>query len=255
MPLKRRIAELKLAMNWLRWLDGMRHESIAILNIPAAQLYVYAQDKQVLQSRVVVGKANTPTPTLSSTISEVILYPYWHVPNKIATRELLPRIKRDIGYLSANQFQVLNTQGRVINPYSINWHALSASYFPYKIRQSTGCDNSLGIVKFNFYNPFSVYLHDTPNKSLFSYNKRYYSHGCMRLEMFEDMAHLLLGRNRVAIDTLISQGCLESEAPTTLEAENPVPIFVIYSTLWYTPEGSLKFYDDVYDRLPALLKW
>lgn len=253
-PLGRRIREMKLALNWLRWLEGLRHKNILLLNIPSAQIYVYNQDSLVLVSKAVVGKKKTPTPTLSSTITEVILYPYWHVPKKIAVKELLPRIKNNIGFLEENNYQVLNLKGQVVDPYKISWQHLHAGYFPYTIRQSTGCDNSLGIVKFNFYNPFSVYLHDTPNKILFGYNRRYYSHGCMRVEMYQDVAHMLLGRNSVAIDTLIEKGCLDQQSPIVLEAENPLPVMVIYATVWYAVDGSVKFYEDIYEKLPALLR-
>ncbi len=253
-PINRRIKEIKLAMNWLRWMQGLRQNNILVLNIPSAQIYIYNQDSLVLESKAVVGKKNTPTPQLSSTITEVILYPYWHVPKKIAVKELLPRIRSNIGYLEENNYQVLNLKGQLVNPYQVSWNKLDAGYFPYTIRQSTGCDNSLGIVKFNFYNPFSVYLHDTPNKILFGYNKRYYSHGCMRVEMFQEMAHMLLGRNHIAIDSLIEKGCLDQQSPIVLEVENPLPVMVIYSTVWYTANGSMKFYEDIYDKLPALLR-
>ena len=253
-PISQRIDELKLAMNWMRWLDELRQKSVAVLNIPAAMLFVYSSDSMIIDSRMVVGKRSTPTPILSSYISEVILYPYWHVPAKIATKELLPNIRYNIEYLEENNFQVLDKQGRVVDPRSINWKSLGPGNFPYTIRQSTGCDNSLGIVKFNFYNPYSVYLHDTPVKTLFAYSKRYYSHGCMRVEKFVELAHYLLGSNRVAIDTLLQQGCVNQQSPVVIEIENGLPLFVIYSTLWFSREGELKFYDDVYGRLSQLAR-
>lgn len=249
-PLKRKIEELKATLNYLRWIDQIKRNSfVLLLNIPSAYLMIYDNGEIVLDSKVVVGKATTHTPTLTSTITEVILYPYWNVPYKIATRELLPAIKRNVGYIEANNFQVLNKEGRVLNPYSINWSGLSAGYFPYVIRQSTGCDNSLGIVKFNFYNPFTVYLHDTPYKALFSFSKRYFSHGCMRVEKPIELAHLLLGRNSIAIDTLTAKGCLNQQAPKIVDVERQLPIIILYSTVWYNKDGEIKFYDDVYDKL------
>ena len=248
-PLRKRIEELKSALNYLRWIEQIRQTSVLLLNIPSAYLMVYENGKIILDSKVVVGKPATPTPTLTSTITEVILYPYWNVPNKIATREILPSIKRDIGFLNRGNYQVLNSQGKVVDPYKINWHSLSTSYFPYTIRQSTGCDNALGIVKFNFYNPFTVYLHDTPYKGLFSFNKRYFSHGCMRVDNYLELAHFLLGRNRKAIDTLTAKGCLYQQAPKPVPVERDLPIIILYSTVWYNKEGVIKFYDDVYRYL------
>ena len=178
----------------------------------------------------------------------MILYPYWNVPYKIATRELLPSIKRNRGYLAANNFQVLDKNGRILNPYSINWSSFSTSYFPYTIRQSTGCDNSLGLLKFNFYNPFTVYLHDTPAKGLFTLNKRYFSHGCMRVEKPVEFGQLLLGRNRMAIDTLTIKGCLKSQAPKSVPTEEKLPVVVMYSTAWYDSTGRVIFFEDIYHR-------
>lgn len=249
-PIAVRIRELKTALNTLRWLhDLKRNESVLVINLPSAYLMLYDKGKVIMDSRIIVGKGSTPTPVLASRIKEVILYPYWNVPHSIATRELLPSIKRNIGYLAAHNYQILNKEGRILNPYSINWKALSPAYFPYVIRQSTGCDNALGIIKFNFYNPFTVYLHDTPSKGLFSLNKRYFSHGCMRLENYRDLAHYLLGSNRIAFDTLTVKGCLLQQAPKTVPVEQALPVVVLYQTAWYDKAGTVRFYEDVYRRI------
>ena len=248
-PIRQRIHELKLALNYLRWLEQIKQtSSVLILNLPAAGFMVYREGNMILDSKVIAGKKTTPSPTLTSTITEVILYPYWMVPNKIATKELLPSIKRNIGFLEEGNYQVINKQGRVVDPYSINWHALSAGYFPYIIRQSTGCDNALGIVKFNFYNPFTVYLHDTPGKSLFSFNKRFFSHGCMRVEKPIELAHLLLGSNSIAIDTLTAKGCINQQSPLVVNVEKRLPVIIMYSTAWYNRNGEVRFYDDIYEK-------
>lgn len=249
-PLDRRKKELVLAINYVRWLNEIKtkHELI-VLNIPSATLFTYDKGNMILDSRVIVGKPSTRTPTLSSKISEVIMYPYWNVPNKIAVRELLPSIKRDMGFLERNNFQVLNKQGKILNPNKISWHSLSASNFPYQIRQSTGCDNSLGIVKLNFYNPFTVYLHDTPGKGLFFLNKRYFSHGCMRVEKAIELAKLVAGNYAETIDEIENKGCTINQAPLTLQADKPMNLMVLYSTAWYDNTGAISFFDDVYEKL------
>lgn len=252
-PLRQRIKELKNALNTFRWLEGLKQRGIVLfLNIPSANFFVYESGKLVLYSRVIVGKPSTPTPTLTSTITEVVLYPYWMVPHKIAVNELLPSIKKNIGFLELGNFQVLNKNGKVVNPYAINWQSLNKGYFPYIIRQSTGCDNSLGLVKFNFDNPFTVYIHDTPGKILFSSARRFYSHGCMRIEKPQELALLVLGRDRIKIDTLTAKGCLNHQSPTVVKAEKPLPIVVLYSPVWYTEKGELRFYNDVYKRVMPL---
>lgn len=254
-PVATRIEELKIALNQLRWLQKARQtEDVVLVNIPSANLLVYDNNRLILGSKIIVGKSSTPTPTFTSRISEIILYPYWHVPNKIAVNELLPAVKRNVGYLDANNYQVLNRNGAVVSPWKINWSSLSASNFPYIIRQSTGCDNSLGIVKLNFYTPYGVYLHDTPGKSLFSYQKRYYSHGCMRVEKAIELAHLVLKGNEIAIDTLEEKGCLLHQSPLVVPANNQMALFVLYNTAWIDQDMNIIFCDDVYKKNKAVFK-
>lgn len=235
----------------MRYLVGIReHGNLVLLNIPSANIYIYISDTIALYSKVIVGKPATPTPTLSSRITEVIVYPYWHVPFKIATKEILPLIKRNIGYLADNDMQVLDKNGKVLNPAKINWQSLSTSYFPYVLRQSTGCDNALGVLKFNFYSPYSVYLHDTPDKGLFYLNKRYFSHGCMRVEKPVEFSQILLKEKASDIDTLIRQ-CLKEQKPKTIRLTESLPLVVLYSTAWYTAQGEIRFYDDIYRKSVA----
>ncbi len=252
-PISYRIEELKLALNAVRWFVATTTTStVVIVNIPSANLLVYENGKVILESRVVVGKRSTPTHTFCSRITEVILYPYWVVPKKIATTELLPLIKRNVGYLDENAMQVINLQGRVMDPDSINWNSLSTTYFPYILRQSPGCNNSLGLVKLNAYNPFNNYLHDTPWKFLFSFNKRYFSHGCIRVEKPVELARIVLEDNQQAVDTVIRKGCLENQYPIAIKASNTVPVFVIYQTAWLDSSGTVRFEEDIYQRLRHL---
>ena len=248
-PVSTRIRQLSLAINYYRWLYCLsRTEKVIVVNIPAAYLKVYSEGKAVLEMRMIVGKPATPTPTLSSRIKDVILYPYWTVPHSIATKELLPAIKRDLSYIDVNSYQVLNKQGKIMDPSTINWSSLSSAYFPYIIRQSTGCDNALGLVKLDFYNPYSVYLHDTPSKSLFMLNKRYFSHGCMRLENPMELGYLVLGDNWIAIDTLEQKGCLHNQSPITVPVSQQLPVVVWYNPAGTAKNGRLVYYEDIYNR-------
>jgi murein L,D-transpeptidase YcbB/YkuD len=232
-PLTARLKQLSRAINYYRWLYCLtRKQPVVVVNIPAAYMKVYSEGNTIMEMRVIVGKPSTTTPTLASTITEVILYPYWMVPQSIATKELLPAIKRNPGYIDAHGYQVLNRQGRIMDPYSINWLALSSKNFPYLIRQSTGCDNALGLLKLNFHNPYSVYLHDTPSKSLFMLNKRFFSHGCMRMEKPTELAHLVMANNEIAIDTLT----------------------VWYNTAGINTAGKIVYFEDVYHKFSSLVK-
>jgi len=255
LPLSARTEELKAAMNTIRWLRCISRQSpVFVVNIPSATLIVYKDGEVLLESKVIVGKRSTPTPTLAGKITEVVLYPYWVVPQKIATRELLPLIRRNIGYLDANNMQVLNMNGKVVNPANIDWHKLSPSYFPYVLRQSTGCDNSLGLVKLNFYSPYGVYLHDTPWKVLFNFNKRYFSHGCIRVQKAIELAHFLLQENTIAIDTLEEKGCLRNQSPIAVPVSEKIPVFVLYNTAWVDSASIVQFNEDIYEKLSFRFK-
>ncbi len=249
-PINKRLQQLKLAINSYRWLSCLsQQQPVVVVNIPSTHLTVYYQREPVLLMRVIAGKPSTPTPTLSSAINEVILYPYWHVPYSIATKELLPLIKKNPAYIDANSYQVLNQQGKIMDPYAISWHLYSTSYFPFLIRQSTGCDNALGLIKFNFYNPFSVYLHDTPGKPLFALNKRFFSHGCIRLENPMELGHLILKNNPIAIDTLEQKGCLRNQQPVIVPVQESMPVIVWYNMIGIDSTDRVIFFEDIYKKL------
>ena len=248
-PVANRIRQLNLSINYYRWLSCLtKNQSVIVVNLPAAYLKVYKNHYIITEMKMVVGKKSTPTPTLSSTLNEVILYPYWHVPFSIATKEILPILKRNPGYINSGNYQVLNRSGAIVDPYTVNWHSLSTAYFPYLIRQSTGCDNALGLLKLNFYNPYSVYLHDTNSKNLFGLNKRFFSHGCMRLEKPMELGHLALSKNSIAIDTLEQKGCLRNKAPITVHADEHMPIIVWYNPAGVDLKGQVLFFEDVYGK-------
>ena len=248
-PIQIRLQQLNLSLNYYKWFTcAIQNQKAIVVNIPAANLKVYNKDFTILEMKMIVGKKSTPTPTLTSTVEEVILYPYWHVPYSIAIKELLPIIKRNPGYIHTGNYQVLNKAGSIIDPYSINWQLLNKGNFPYLIRQSTGCDNALGLLKLNFNNPFGVYLHDTPVKSLFKLNKRYLSHGCMRMEKPNEIGHLVLSNNPQAIDTLEQKGCLRNQSPIKVSADEKLPVIVWYNPVGIESTGHLVFYEDIYEK-------
>ena len=243
-----KIQQIIVTMNFYRWVHHFNFPRFIVVNVGAATLHYYENDKDVLFSKMIVGKASTRTPRFSATCHEVILYPYWNVPRTIAVKELLPKYKRSPARVDAENMQVLNAQGKIVSPYSVKWSQYSASYFPFRLRQSTGCDNSLGIIKFNLTSPFDVYLHDTNSKGLFKTANRYRSHGCMRVEKAIELGNLLLNNK---LDTAYLQACIKGEKPVTMKLENPVPVFVIYATAEKEENGGVIYYKDVY-RLQQL---
>jgi murein L,D-transpeptidase YcbB/YkuD len=233
------------AMNFNRWLNRFDLERYAVINIPAAELNVHDSSGNVLLNmRVIVGKNSTRTPCMTAPIREVITYPYWNVPRSIAIKEMLPKIKKNVGYLASQRLQVFGANGQEINPVNINWQGLSATNFPYRLRQTTGCDNALGVIKFNLISPFDVYLHDTNQRSLFTRPNRWLSHGCIRLQKPIELANLLFGRARFPDNFL--EICLKDQTPRTEKLDAPFPVFIVYQPAALDTTGKVAFYPDVY---------
>jgi murein L,D-transpeptidase YcbB/YkuD len=184
-----------------------------------------------------------------SRVSDIIVFPYWMVPDKIAVKELLPVIRKNLAYLDANNFEVLDRKGRLVNPADIDWQSMGPGNFPYKLRQSTGCDNSLGIIKINFYSPYDVYLHDTPYRNFFSFYKRYYSHGCIRVEQARELAGRLLKDRKTQMDSLIANAAAHDQQPFSISLPVHVPVMVVYQTAWLDENNRVHFYGDVYGKL------
>jgi L,D-transpeptidase YcbB len=248
--LERRTGSVTRALNTVRWMNCLTswNEFAIVVNIPSANLLLYNRGKIIFESRVIVGARSTRTPLFVSKLTDVTIYPYWNVPKSIAVKELLPMIKKDIRYLENNNFQILDEYGKVIDPYRLDWHSLNASNFPYSIRQSTGCDNSLGLIKLNINHPNNIYLHDTPWKVLFESANRFYSHGCIRVEKAKDLAHIILKENSVAVDTLKEAENTTRHRPTVLKLDKDIPVLVLYNTAWYNAEGEVRYYSDIYSK-------
>lgn len=240
---------LMRAANDYRWLNAVRSQQrIVLVNIPSAQLKVYEGSAVTLQMKIILGKLSTPTKTLSTYINQVTINPYWTVPKSIIVNEMVPKIQKDIQYLSNNRLAVLNENYKVMDPHQINWATIDLENFPYIIRQATGCENALGILKLEFENPFSMYLHDTPEKQLFKNKNRFLSHGCMRMEKPIEMGRLLLSNNLNAIDTLDLTKCDLNQKPVFLPVSIKTPLIVWYSQVDFDSNNNLMFYKNIYNR-------
>lgn len=240
------IKQLTTSLNYFRWIHHFKFDQCIVVNIASATLRYYENDSIKLQMKVVVGKPSTKTPRFAAHCNQVILYPYWNVPTSIALNELLPKIKRRPGAIDDMNMQLVDGNGKVINHYIVNWKSISRNYFPYRLRQSTGCDNSLGVIKFNVTDPYSVYLHDTNNKTAFLSGYRYYSHGCIRVEEPVELGNLLLN-NR--LDTNFLKACYKEQKPMPVDLITPIPVIVIYSLAETDKADKIRYYKDVYSLL------
>jgi murein L,D-transpeptidase YcbB/YkuD len=253
-PLNSRVNQIKESLNYWRWTGRLKEHEFILVNIPAATLRIVESDSaKDISMRVIVGKNATQTPSFTSYITKVITYPYWNVPFSIATKEMLPKIRKDLSYLDENNLQVLNAKGVEIDPQTVDWNRYSAKYFPYRLRQSTGCDNSLGVLKFELNSPYSIYLHDTNVKGLFANKSRFLSHGCVRVEKPMILAQFLLhgGLDSATVSEL--NNCIKDEEPKEFKLKKRFPVLIFYMTADIDENGNLKFYNDVYgmEKKPA----
>ena len=238
--------QLTTSINFYRWIHHFNFDKYIVVNIPSATLLYYEHDSMKLRMKVVVGKPSTKTPQFAAHCSQVILYPYWNVPVSIALNELLPEFKRNPEDIDILNMQLIDGKGKIVNHHKLNWKVYSRSYFPFRIRQSTGCDNSLGVIKFNLTSPLGVYLHDTNNKTAFLSSYRYYSHGCIRIEGPIKLANYLLPN---LIDSTFLASCLKDQVPFPINLIKAVPVFVVYQTAEADIKNVVKYYKDVYGLL------
>ncbi|MEZ4903685.1 MAG: L,D-transpeptidase family protein [Spirosomataceae bacterium] len=242
-PVSVRIKQIMLNMERLRWVPAEMEQDMLLVNIPEFKLHVFEQGKQLWLCNVVVGKEATKTSIFKGNLSNVVLNPYWVVTNNIINNEILPRLKRNPGYLARNNMEVVSG-GKVLNPYSINWNAYKKNA-PFTIRQKPGKSNSLGKVKFLFPNSYSIYLHDTPSKSLFGESRRAFSHGCIRVAEPEKLAlHVL--KNNPAWSAEKLETIWKSGKEKWINVSPPLPVYIAYFTTWVDNTGQLNFRKDLY---------
>lgn len=244
-PDSSRIRQLTTALNIYRWIHHHPFTRYIVINIASATLRYYEADTVRLQMRVVVGKPSTRTPRFAAWSDNLVLYPYWNVPTKIAVNEFFPIFKHAPGMVDAMNMQILDGKGRVVDPATIEWSRWNRQNFPYSMRQSTGCDNALGVLKFNLNSPYDVYMHDTNLKAAFLFPNRYLSHGCIRLEKPFELGVLV----EPTLDTAVLTAGLKDQRPRTVRITQPVPVFVVYLTADVNNEGKLAYYRDVYHLL------
>ncbi|MEO8412417.1 MAG: L,D-transpeptidase family protein [Ginsengibacter sp.] len=223
------------------------------VNLPGYYLEVWDHDTLVIHSKVIVGKPDTRTPVLTSLITDMVTYPQWTIPESIIKKDILPALKKDPGYLARKGFNLVDAKGDVVNPFTINWAKYSKG-IPWKVMQGSGDDNALGILKFNFNNPYSVYLHDTNQRYLFGNSKRALSHGCVRVQKWQELA-FYIARNdslnkteqqHLSYTTDSIKTWLANKDRKRIIVKNRLPLFIEYTTC-EARKDKLVFYEDIYN--------
>jgi L,D-transpeptidase YcbB len=233
-------------------------ENYVWVNLPGFNLRVINRDTVVFSSKVIVGAPITHSPQLTSDISNFITMPQWTVPYSIIFKEMLPKIRKDSNFLASENLMVIDENDSVIDPHTINWYRLSKTHFPYQLKQRQGDDNSLGVIKFNFRNKYSVYLHDTNVRWMFGKSYRAISHGCIRVKEWDKLANYLVRNDSTLTGTL-------KIPPDTIKAYiargekhmfsgfRKLPLYIRYFTC-EGKDGRIQFYEDIYDEDRTLIQ-
>jgi murein L,D-transpeptidase YcbB/YkuD len=249
--LDHRIKQLIINMERWRWLPENLGSRFIYVNIADYNLKLYENNQLVMEMKTIVGKEQRSTPVFSDTIKYLVINPYWYVPESIAVEDKLPLIKKDYNYLKENHYSLFKYTGNnkleEIDPAKIDWSKIDKDNFNYLLRQNPGDHNALGRVKFMFPNKFSIYLHDTPGRYLFSENERGFSSGCIRIEKPIDLAEYLLADqekwNREKIEEEMTK-----DKEKIVYLNKPIKIYLQYNTAWVDSLGNLNFREDIYNR-------
>ncbi len=227
-PAMKRVEQILMNMNRMRWLASEPKGNLIVVNIPEFELHVYKSNQKLFDMDVVVGKEGHSTMMFNGNLNQVVFSPYWNIPESIVKNEVLPEMEKDDNYLDKENMEITgNENGLPV------------------IRQKPGDKNALGRVKFLFPNNFNIYLHDTPAKSLFESDKRAYSHGCIRVKEPEKLAEYVL-RNQPDWTPEKIEKAMNSGDEQFVRVKNPIPVIITYYTAWVDESGKLNFRDDIY---------
>lgn len=237
-------------MERLRWLsDTLRNAELILVNVANFQLDYLNKLDTVLTAKVIVGEEYNESPVFSAPMTYIAFSPYWNIPTSITNDEIIPQLKKNPNYLAQKDMEVVNSSGEPVKPKSSDW---SVEPFPYLIRQKPGGSNSLGLVKFMFPNEYSIYIHDTPARSLFDRENRALSHGCIRIQDPAKFAALLLEDDPTWTAEKIDSA-MHQEKEQIVQLKKHIPVVIFYLTFWADSNGDPNFRSDIYNRDPEVL--
>lgn len=247
-----RVDQIRLNLERHRWFISDIEPTYILVNIAGFTLNYVENGRYRWGTRVIVGQPYRETPVFKADMQYIVLNPEWVIPPTILAKDALPAIRKSRSYLERKKLRVIDSNGRVVSPSSIDWSQYTASNFPYRLQQSAGDHGALGRIKFMMPNKHVIYLHDTPGKDLFEKSTRTFSSGCIRVENPLDLAELVLKDtlqwSRRNIEAAIATG-----KTTTVSLPRRIPVFLLYLTA--VAEGEEVFFrEDVYGRDGSLLK-
>jgi len=252
-PLAARVAQIELSMERLRWLPPFPPQPVIVVDIPAYRLWAFdGPDDHVppaLAMDVIVGNAmDTRTPVFADTLRAIELSPYWNVPTSITTKEIVPRLRRDPGYLAREGFEIVGGGGvrATLDPATLA--ALEAGSL--RLRQRPGPRNPMGSIKFVLPNNLAIFLHDTSSPRLFARQRRDLSHGCIRVADPVALARFALAGTDW--DDARIRAAMQAGTPSRARLARPITVLVFYATAFADASGAVHFFPDIYGHDRAL---
>ncbi|MCX5493619.1 L,D-transpeptidase family protein [Kaistia dalseonensis] len=241
-----RLGQLQTNLVRLRSMSGFLGDRYVMVNIPAAAVEVVEGTRVVSRHTAVVGRIERETPILASKIYQIRFNPFWTVPASIIRKDLIPLMQKQPDYLEKKHIRIYDPQGQEVPPTAIDWTTDQATK-GYTFKQDPGSFNSLGTVKLNFLNQYEVYMHDTPEKSLFASEERFDSSGCVRVQNIRQVIAWLLQNDpawpRERIDDMFRTG-----ETLDVAVKPEVPVYFQYVTAWAMSDGVVHFRNDIYNR-------
>jgi murein L,D-transpeptidase YcbB/YkuD len=249
----KKISIIRLNLERMRWLPRDLGEKYLLVNVPEYKLRLYENNHIILNMAVIVGDKKFPTPIFSDKMSYVVLNPSWNIPDSIAKNEIIPKLLKDPNYLADKGIDIYagwnGSPEKVDSKDVIDSAILEDEEYlrNFRFSQTSNEDNPLGRMKFMFPNKHSVYIHDTPAKSLFANSRRAYSHGCIRLSKPEELLSTIANEDK-NLDILKANEILSSKvSEKSIGLDKKIPIHIIYLTSWVDENGVLQFREDIYN--------
>lgn len=256
-PFDYRVRQIEMNLERLRWTEHSLDGKHIIVDIPAYAAITMDNDNVVFKMPVIVGKHYHETPVFSETIKYVVINPYWTITPSIARNEMLPKLRKDPGYLKKKHISLFRgwSDDKEIDPWTIDWSKVSRTEMnQYRLRQNPGPGNALGVLKIVFPNEHSVCMHDTPNHNLFERSVKAFSHGCIRMDEPVKQASLVLSETDSSWTEERIQEVVKSGKRTVVRLKDPMPVHIVYQTAWGDEDGTIHFVRDVYGRDKRLEK-
>jgi len=246
---EKRLQQLRVNLERARWFYKDLGENYVLVNLPECKLFLYENGNLIETHNVIIGKNERKTPVLSSTFSYLVINPTWTVPPTILKNDIVPKATANRGYFSGYRITIYDKNGKIVDP--TDWNP--ENYKNYRYVQKPGSNNALGLIKFDFPNGHSVYLHDTNNRSMFENKKRDLSSGCVRVKDPFELATRILEiegstYDRAKLDTLVAK-----EKTKFISLNKKVNVHQLYWTAWKDAQG-IQFRTDIYSLDEGLYK-